>query len=213
MATTPILNKARMKKLFSPLLILLISFSAIAEEGTELKPRESKKRVLRHERRREKGRINEYQLEFVKPYTTYQVHSEPAGLGDVLSNNSHAEWGLRFTYAPFKKRSMSYFFSAAYLEYGGSNSSSLRIEGGGAYTFSKLLYAFFGLQLQKFLNSETAQMIDLGYGVQGLVGMQISQQFGVKLGYTYTKFIEKEYFNYKINTSLLSPEIGLYWSF
>ncbi|OQW47234.1 MAG: hypothetical protein A4S09_15690 [Proteobacteria bacterium SG_bin7] len=201
-----------MKNLFLSLLIFSFIAPAFADEDTDPRPRENKRRVLRHERRRERNRMHEYQLEFVKPYTTYEIQKEPSGGTNPVSS-SHTERGIRFTYAPLKKKTLGYFFAVAYLEYGGSNSNSLRLESGGSYTFSKLLYSLVGVQLHKFLNAETAQIIDLGYGVQALLGFQITQQFGVKLGYTYTKFIEKEFGGSKINTTFLSPEIGVYWAF
>ncbi len=202
-----------MKKLIFVLIIFSFSTIAIADEGTEIKPKENKRRVLRHERRREKSRFHEFQLEIVKPYTTYEFQIEPSGGTNPLSNISHSEWGIRFSYAPLKKNKFTYFFSASYLEYGGSDSNSLRLENGGSYTFSKLLYTSVGVHLHKFLNADTAQIIDLGFGAQVLLGLQVTPQFGMKLGYTYTKFAEKEYLGFKMNISLLSPEIGFYWSF
>lgn len=202
-----------MRKLFIATFILFFTLPVLADESVELKPKGNKRRVLRHERRREKSRFNPYQLELVKPYTTYDFQVEPSGGADPLSNNSHAEWGIRFTYAGRKKNKFGYFLSASYLEYGGSNSNSLRLEGGGSYTFSKHLFSLAGIHVHKFLNADTAQIIDLGIGANALLGMQITQEFGIKVGYTYTKFLEKEYLGRKINITLLSPEIGLYWSF
>jgi hypothetical protein len=205
-----------MKQVLIVLLILVSLTAFTREEGLDFGDSQKKKRkALRHERKALRSRYYESQIEFLKPFTQYQVKSTPS-LADNISTRPHTELGVRYTSATIKRHALDYAWAAAYIDYG-SGGATLRFEGYGTYALNNKNYFMFGGNLQKFLDSTTSQAIDFGFGVQGLWGYQFTRRLGGKFGVTYTYFLEKEFTvattNVKIQTSLLSPEIGLYWGF
>ncbi len=204
------------------------SNSAAKANLSRVERREKKEREKLRRRRRDdpdryseidrRGGFKKFQLELVKPFTTYQVTVSPSGGTQSLTNDSNSEIGVRFTYAKIRDERFGYSASGAYLEYGGgSTSGSLRFEAAGTYGFSNLIYTLYGLHLQKFVNAETAEVIDLGFGAQIVFGIQATRNFGFKVAYYYTMFTEKE-LNvlgtvYTVKTNFQAPELAIYWSF
>ncbi len=190
-------------------------------ESPPQKARQNRSERKRQEKRTEGGSTiatGKFQIEVVKPYTTYTVKVDPSDASDPVSNDDHAEVGVRFTYVKLRRKKIGWGLGAGYFEYGGGSvSGTLRADALASYSFSSRLYLLFGAHIQKFLNSETAQIIDLGLGPQIALGYQFTRKFGIKLGYYYTVFNEKQLEvlgqTVKINTTLNSPEASVYFSF
>jgi hypothetical protein len=65
----------------------------------------------------------------------------------------------------------------------GSSTGLARIDGNLAYAFTSIVNVKGGLNISKFTKSETSDY-NAGIGFQGGVGVQLTRNFGMDLGYT-----------------------------
>lgn len=128
--------------------------------------------------------------------------------------------GLSVGYASLPVRSLGWTTSAAFMELVENNASAqlARIDGNLAYAFNPVVSVKGGLNLSKFTKTEQLAKLDPNVGAQAALGLQLSRNFAVDVGYTVMRQSGNISFSnssdsIKVDYQLSGVEIGLNGTF
>ncbi|MBX7231332.1 MAG: hypothetical protein K1X29_04510 [Bdellovibrionales bacterium] len=121
--------------------------------------------------------------------------------------------GFSLGYASLPVQELGWTTNATYMDIKseGGSVGLARIDGNLAYAFTSIINVKGGLNVSKFTSREISKY-DAGIGFQGGVGVQITKNFGLDLG--YTQMNQSDSVNgVKVNLKESGVEIGLNGTF
>jgi len=108
--------------------------------------------------------------------------------GQSFSNKEKLDEALGFSlgYASLPVQELGWTANATYMDIKneGSSTGLARIDGNLAYAFTSIINIKGGLNVSKLTSGENHDKINAGIGFQGGVGVQLTRNFGLDLGYT-----------------------------
>lgn len=104
--------------------------------------------------------------------------TEPTKIDDTL--------GLSLGYVNLPVQELGWTSNLSYMQLKnkGLDANLARLDGNVAYSFTQILNIKGGLNLSKFTSGEGVSKLDPSIGFQGGLGVQLTRNFGLDIGYT-----------------------------
>lgn len=154
-----------------------------------------------------------FRIGIVKPILKANIKASFNG-GSVSANENLDEaLGFSLGYAKLPVQELGWTTSATYMDIknNGESDGLARIDGNLAYAFTSIVNIKGGLNISK-LTSSAGNKLNAGMGFQGGVGVQLTRNFGLDLGYTQMNqsgSLEGAKINFKVS----GFEVGLNGTF
>jgi hypothetical protein len=126
-----------------------------------------------------------FRISLVKPMLDADIKASYKGNSFGNKEKLDETLGLSVGYARLPIQELGWTANAAFMEIKseGTTTGLARIDGNLAYAFTSIVNIKGGLNLAK-LTSGGGSNYSAGLGIQGSVGIQLSKNFGIDLGYT-----------------------------
>lgn len=126
-----------------------------------------------------------FRIGIVKPMLEADIKASYQGQSFGAKEKLDEALGLSLGYASLPVQELGWTANATYMDIKneGSSTGLARIDGNLAYAFTSIVNVKGGLNISKLTKSENSKY-DAGIGFQGGVGVQLTRNFGLDLGYT-----------------------------
>jgi len=128
-----------------------------------------------------------FRISYVRPNLSYKIEVSGNGIPSFdFSGKLDETNGLSFGYASLPIQAIGWTSNATLLEIKNEGSSTQigRLDGNLAYAFNKYVHTKGGLNLSKFVKSDNSDKLSAGVGFQGGLGLQMTKNLGLDVGYT-----------------------------
>lgn len=127
-----------------------------------------------------------FRISLVRPFLEAELNATYKD--ESLSETKKVEetTGLSLGYASLPVQDLGWTSNATYLNIGtdGVYNGVARIDGNLAYAFNSIVNLKGGINVSKFVTGEFSENMKAGIGFQGGLGVQLTRNFGLDLGYT-----------------------------
>lgn len=126
-----------------------------------------------------------FRIGIVKPMLEADIKASYQGQSFGNKEKLDEALGLSLGYASLPVQELGWTANATYMDIknNGESTGLARIDGNLAYAFTSIVNVKGGLNVSKLTKSD-ASKYDAGIGFQGGVGVQLTRNFGLDLGYT-----------------------------
>lgn len=126
-----------------------------------------------------------FRVGIVKPMLEADIKASYQGQSFGNKEKLDEALGFSLGYASLPVQELGWTANATYMDIknNGESTGLARIDGNLAYAFTSIINVKGGLNVSKLTKSESSKY-DAGIGFQGGVGVQLTKNFGLDLGYT-----------------------------
>ncbi|MEN0060328.1 MAG: hypothetical protein AAGB31_15925, partial [Bdellovibrio sp.] len=130
-----------------------------------------------------------FRVGIVKPILKADIEVSSSYGSASGSSNLDEALGLSLGYASLPIQELGWTTNITYIDIANAGSSVgiARVDGNLAYAFTSVINLKGGLNLSKFISGDGHENIDTGVGAQGSLGVQLTKNFGLDLGYTHMR--------------------------
>ncbi len=127
-----------------------------------------------------------FRVAIVKPMLSAEMKASYKGFASASSETLDSALGLSLGYAslPFQELGWSSNFTHMDIKNNGTTTGLVRADGNLAYAFNKTVNIKGGLNLSKMTSGWNSTRLNPVLGFQGGLGIQLTKNFGLDLGYT-----------------------------
>lgn len=169
------------KQTLALLIIALFSSSVFARGGRSTAP-------LRVDKEDSRFSSQGFRIAFVKPFIEAEVKASVSGTSFSAKSNIKDTNGVSVGYAYLPIQAFGFTTNLTYLSMTEESTASLlRLDGNAAFAINRYLNIKGGANISKFVGGDGMDKYDAGIGVQGSLGVQITKNFGLDVGYAYMK--------------------------
>ena len=150
----------------------------------------------------------------VKPMLDVDLKASYQGQSSSNKERLDDTLGFSLGYASLPVQKLGWTTNATYMDIKneGSSTGLARIDGNLAYAFTSIINFKGGLNVSKLTSGEDHNKFNAGIGFQGGVGVQLTKNFGLDLGYTQMNQ-SGSFEGLKVDLKEAGVEIGLNGTF
>lgn len=127
-----------------------------------------------------------FRVAIVKPMLSADVKASYRGQSASANETLDSALGLSLGYASLPVQELGWTSNFTYMDIKneGSTTGAIRADGNLAYAFTQIVNIKGGLNLSKLTSGSNKDKLNPAIGFQGGVGIQITKNFGLDVGYT-----------------------------
>lgn len=126
-----------------------------------------------------------FRIGIVKPILELDLKVSLGGASASDYTKVNDALGFSLGYASLPVQALGWTVNFAYMDLNTKESSAdmVRVDGNLAYAFTDILSIKGGLNISKLTGKDSADDLNAGIGLQGSLGVQITRNFGIDIGY------------------------------
>ncbi len=127
-----------------------------------------------------------FRISIVKPMLSADIKASYKGQSASNSETLDSALGLSLGYASLPVQELGWTSNFTYMDIKneGSTTGAVRADGNLAYAFTQIVNIKGGVNLSKLTSGTNSDKLNPGIGFQGGLGIQLTRNFGLDVGYT-----------------------------